>query len=733
MNFIKYIKEKKINKKITKYFFMFFLVFLFSFDSTFAADFNEIKQTISLVAEFLLKWISLLLALMTYLSAIFLSPEWINGSLFWLNTYFDKIWILISNIVYTVFAFILIWIAFMNIIWKNSDQYQLKQALPKFIVWILIVPFSKFLVQFILSLSAILTVSALSLPFETFDLFESKLSDVQVPTDCTLDLSSFLWEDEWGTSSWNENDWFIKCDHENTKSLTEITWKWDAINSIFWIVSMYTYGILSLDTIDDVTALNLQQLKTMWDLVVKIVFDLIFVIVYSVLIITLWFVLMIRWIYIWLYIMFSPVFWLMYFFGKKDWGGEWLFAKFSFKEFIALAMVPVYTMLALSFWLLFLFVVWAWVTAPSNTSSDIVVDQSKIKIGEFTLNIKWQVSEVENVTKFWKEIWWGALWIVWSLIIKVFGIVLLRWTMMAAMRKSEITKQITETVYKFGSQVWGMVSAIPWNIPIFGWQSANSLGVIWQKAQWYFQNKEALRANEFMEKHNLFWSDPFTWKMSINNNNANSVSSWEQTKNLLEKVFKDMWWKEEKLNTKEFKELLNNIALNTRSGASEEFKNYMDSKKWQATLNNNEVTEALNKLETPIINLDYNWDPTTGWNYSQLRNHIRNNWNNTWNNTWNNNNWNNNNWNNTWNNTNITPPSDLVNLKTRMNDVTTKDQAITDLATAIKDQIKGLSLTEVQALDKIKTDLDIDNVAIVWEIVDKLKWIDPVIFNSPTP
>jgi Na+-transporting methylmalonyl-CoA/oxaloacetate decarboxylase gamma subunit len=51
-----------------------------------------------------------------------------------MSTKFKEVWIMVSNIVYFVFAFILIWIAFMNIIGKNADQYQLKQALPKFIV-----------------------------------------------------------------------------------------------------------------------------------------------------------------------------------------------------------------------------------------------------------------------------------------------------------------------------------------------------------------------------------------------------------------------------------------------------------------------------------------------------------------------------------------------------------------------------------------------------------------------
>jgi len=40
--------------------------------------------------------------------------------------------------------------------------------MPKFIIGVLIVPFSWFAVQFLLSLSAILTVSVLTLPYNSF-------------------------------------------------------------------------------------------------------------------------------------------------------------------------------------------------------------------------------------------------------------------------------------------------------------------------------------------------------------------------------------------------------------------------------------------------------------------------------------------------------------------------------------------------------------------------------------
>ena len=135
-------------------------------------------------------WLSAIVWIVTYFITLFLEPGWINGTIFWLDVRFREVWILVSNVVYFIFAFLLIWIAFMNIIWKGQDKYQLKQALPKFIIWVLIVPFSWFFVQFILSISAILTVSALSLPFNTFQDIQKEIDTIKVPTKCYVNIKS---------------------------------------------------------------------------------------------------------------------------------------------------------------------------------------------------------------------------------------------------------------------------------------------------------------------------------------------------------------------------------------------------------------------------------------------------------------------------------------------------------------------------------------------------------------
>lgn len=547
------------NKRIFYFVTLFFIVsFLFS-DTALAWSASIWNDTPTSGAQkaveifnWLLKWVSVLLGLMTYLTTLFLSPEWINGSLFWMNTKFKEVWIMVSNLVYFVFAFILIWIAFMNIIWKNADQYQLKQALPKFIVWVIIVPFSWFFVQLILSVSAILTVSALTLPIDSFPDYNNMLKTVEVPNECTIDIT-MLWNTKDKVSWWD----FIKC-WAWTVSLNSLMMWGSATNSIYGVLSMYTYWVIWFENVDNISLEDKWVLTQIWDVVVKVVFDFLFVLVYAILIIALWMVLMIRWIYIWIYTMLSPIFWLMYFFDKKDGGWDWFFAKFNVKEFIALAMVPVYTMLALSFWLLFIYLVWSWLSWTSTSTTlwsqtvkvDSKDDEWSITIWEWsnavTLTIKWAVSSTsKDTTWLVQKIGWWGLWVVWALILKLFGIVVLWWTVMAAMSSSKITGAIIKPLQDFGTKVWWIVSSAPWNMPIFGGQSMKSMGNIAWKTQSYFDSKQVDKAWKFVSKNMKFMDNSSVEKTSkmqnrINKMNNETLSS-KQYAEQLRWILKENW------------------------------------------------------------------------------------------------------------------------------------------------------------------------------------------------
>ena len=145
----------KTHKKVL-FFIIFFLgSFLLTGDIAFAewewADpvvSQETTDTIIRVLNGILVGAASILWVATSFVTIFIYPGWTNGTMFGLQDYLKEIWILVSNVVYFIFAFILIGIAFMNIIWKGEWNWELKQAMPKFIVWVLMVPFSWFFVQF---------------------------------------------------------------------------------------------------------------------------------------------------------------------------------------------------------------------------------------------------------------------------------------------------------------------------------------------------------------------------------------------------------------------------------------------------------------------------------------------------------------------------------------------------------------------------------------------------------
>jgi len=51
----------------------------------------------------------------TFIAGWLLSPDWTFGEIFGLRPIIHSLWVLISNVVYVIFAFLLVAMAFMNI------------------------------------------------------------------------------------------------------------------------------------------------------------------------------------------------------------------------------------------------------------------------------------------------------------------------------------------------------------------------------------------------------------------------------------------------------------------------------------------------------------------------------------------------------------------------------------------------------------------------------------------
>ena len=520
--------------------------FLFSFflcsDLVFAVEPKTAETKAIEWINFILVISAALLGAITSLISMFLTPEWVNGTIFGLDKYMRDIWILVSNLVYFIFAFILIVIAFMNIIGNNGDTWQLKSALPKFIVWVIMVPFTWFFVQFILSLSAILTVAVITLPYDSFNwdteynkamAYGSTLISDQknqaaldtynewkkdIPTTYILDLWQEIWSNSQNATTeteWDKKEGFIY--EWDKKSMSDIL-KWDNRpgyeNSVFGVLSLYTYGVMkiwALDTSNSGSVLG--AVKTLWDLTLKLIFDAVLIIVYLILMVALFLALLVRGIKLWIYAMFSPAFWLLYFFGKNDWVWEWN-GKFGIKDFISLALVPVYVAWALSFGFLFLMVSsygmhdWGFLkpcssfeTIKENKDHEAIQQAECIWVGGFVFGIKWSIGDANSGSDLSGS--FGRL------IMQLFGIVILWIAVMTALKQSEITNKITEPIQQFGWSVWSLIAKSPMYAPIIpGWLSAAGLQKVWTMPRAALETRVSDRVSPMQWKINtLFWAD----------------------------------------------------------------------------------------------------------------------------------------------------------------------------------------------------------------------------------
>lgn len=509
-------KNKKSLIYIALFIFVFYISSEFSFagdtpstwDSSSSGDSWDDPNIFVQVVNWLVKISSALLWLLTFLVWLFLYPWWTSWSAIWLTDPLKTMWILVSNVVYFIFAFIFIWIAFMNIIWKE-DNYQLKQAIPRFIVWVLIVPFSWFFVQFVISLSSILTVWILTLPYDTFK-WTTFFSDTALQKVSFCD--SYI-VNMWGNSEW---EFPIKCKewHNDQVTLEKILNPQDS-NSLFGIMAFYTYGVMKLDANgvlhrEDVWS----SLKSFFDMWLKAIFDILFIIVYLLLMIALALALFVRWIMLWVFWMFSPIFWLLFFFKKWwEWIWEWAAKKFNIQQFINLALVPVYVAWALAFWLVFIFIAWEWLWATSSSWDwEFSMSWNLVKFWWFEFMLSWAVSD--SSLRTWSEVdkWIkGYDWTLWTLLLHLFGLWILWMAVMAALKSSEITWSAVEPIAQFGSSVWDLIKKSPTYMPIIptpsGMMSQWWLARIWSEAKSYYDTRSAKTWTEFLERNNLFQSE----------------------------------------------------------------------------------------------------------------------------------------------------------------------------------------------------------------------------------
>lgn len=123
-----------------------------------------------------------------------MSPDWTSGDLFGLRDPMYKMWITISNVIYFVYAILLIFIAIATIF--NSKNYGYRALLPRLFIGILLVPMTWWFVQFVISASSYLTASVMSIPTEilaqnTNTNDKNFMNAKSIPKNITVDAKIF--------------------------------------------------------------------------------------------------------------------------------------------------------------------------------------------------------------------------------------------------------------------------------------------------------------------------------------------------------------------------------------------------------------------------------------------------------------------------------------------------------------------------------------------------------------
>jgi len=85
-------------------------------DTTTAANkADDAVATLVSIANLAIGVLTFLITPLIMLAGWLLSPDWTFGDIFGLRPVFHNLWILVSNVVYVIFAFILVFVAFANI------------------------------------------------------------------------------------------------------------------------------------------------------------------------------------------------------------------------------------------------------------------------------------------------------------------------------------------------------------------------------------------------------------------------------------------------------------------------------------------------------------------------------------------------------------------------------------------------------------------------------------------
>lgn len=449
-----------------------------------------------------------------------MSPDWTSGDLFGLRTPMYALWVTVSNIVYFIYAVLLILIALGTMF--GQDKFSYKVMLPKLALGILMVPFTWWFVQWTISIASVVTASVITIPMETIPKDGNSWMDKpSIPTKIVID------ENQTDKNKKTVSDPCQENKELETPCMAPVVFLRKQ-SGMYGYMMVYAYSIFKFDQVKNLT-FTVDQVKTVTGIIHQGLMGMLMFLVFGLLTLALVAMLLVRAIKLWVYAIFSPLFTFRFVAGSNIMG--WAEDSFTIKEFIGLCFVPAIVGLTLSFGLILINAVSSdkgggqktpcntietgcslvqIMGVPENEIIRKVVAVPGTNSGTTTNTIKWWGITIDFIGKAWasntpaseaktvegiNNVLNSTSWIFGTLIIDIISLVFIWMAFMAAKNVSKAVAMAVEPFEKIGKQVGSLASSIPKYTPIPGLgMSANSLSKVPDKIQAWFETRSNEKA-----------------------------------------------------------------------------------------------------------------------------------------------------------------------------------------------------------------------------------------------
>ena len=403
------------------------VILMMSFSGlTFAADDTELMKDVAKIWYLIASILSRIWILFAQGASEFLSNKWVYGEIIWLDTLLWKLWNLIKN-----FANFWLWFYFVYKLFEWLIKWEIEKKLKGTLLWLLVawvwIQASWFFTAVVLDVSTVTLVATSSLSSQLVSLDESTsenmFRNIKGVIDGGIDNSEKI-ENALNISLFPQNEGaygLVSTTREVLNSKTEVDKKsiMDQIlpnaENLSWPLYYLWFFVLkstNMPTFDS----SKDSIKTLKSTILNILIQCWTIMIYSLEMIVLFVVAIMRVIYIWIFIVLSPLVVLLWCIRQANggkWGNEisflkWLTKHFNFSSFFWNAFKPAIIVLWFSLAMIFVTLM----TKVVTDSADVDVwwehftSYVSKEVGEkkyYTSSVEWDVLSF-TLRNSWKTI-----------------------------------------------------------------------------------------------------------------------------------------------------------------------------------------------------------------------------------------------------------------------------------------------------------------------------------------